>query len=118
MAIFLMINTYIVKIISSILLLSLINCNASKQSSIIAAKDFCNCLNGNKDLGRDSALSYCHSLLENKYRMFKIYMNTRDTFIHSIYSQKTIDSVQDFIAQFAKEVDACNPPFWFKNDSK
>lgn len=109
-----MINkVFLASAICCLILVSAIDCKTSRQNSDVAAKEFCDCLRNNQGSGRDSALNYCHTLLANKYRMVKIYLNTRDTFINEFYSKKTIDSVQYFIARFAKAVDDCNPPFWF-----
>jgi hypothetical protein len=105
---------HITRVILGFFFLGLISCKTSKENSVVAAKEFCNCLKTNQPLGRDSALNYCHSIVINKYRLYKIYLDTRDTFISSLYSEKTIDSVQNFVAQFAKVVDSCDPPFWLK----
>lgn len=81
-----------------------------------AGLDFCNCLKTYEPEVKDSAFKICHDYISEKYELLKIYYNTRDTSIYDLYDQVTIDKVNKFVTKFAKEVDNCGPPFWFKSN--
>jgi hypothetical protein len=94
----------------------LIGCgnNNINNSGKSAGIEYCNCLKRNQKLGQDSARSLCRTIVMEKYRLYKMYVESRDTFASDLYFKSTIDSMVGFAADFANAVDSCHPPYWFK----
>ena len=89
------------------------SCNP-KNKAEQAGMEYCECLKNNVGLGKDSAVRKCKNLVNEKYKYLQIYENTRDTNISELYDANIVKKINFFVDEFARTVDKCSPPYWFK----
>lgn len=97
-------------IVSIIILASGCTQNIETQAKQ-AASDFCNCIQENifKFNKATELYAYCNTILDRKYRLMHVYYTRMDDYEYSqSLSQKTMDSVQQFVRYFLKHSDSCH----------
>lgn len=91
---------------------SLINDDA-KQATLL----YCGCASKSKIVDADSLYRYCNEVVAQKYRLFRIYIETRDKDINKLYPKKTVDSVNMFMDLF-RRYDTCSSKYGVKKHYK
>ena len=92
-----------------IFFLLIISCSAEsiESEAKLAGLEFCSCFNKNKQNLQKDASRFCNIQVANKYRLLKIYFETRDIIESEIYNKKTMDSVYNFQNVYWKIIDSC-----------
>lgn len=100
-------------LVAYICLLFLMSCSAEsiESKAKLAGLEFCSCLNRNKKNLQKGASRFCNIQIANKYRLLKIYFETRDVIESDIYNKKTMDSVYIFQNVYWKVIDSCENRF-------
>ena len=97
-----------------VFIVMLLSCKQKIGGGKEAGMEYCNCIKNFEREGKDYSVEYCNDSLKKKYTFLAMYLETRNKIPTDIYSKNKIDSMMNFIADYARTLDSCKPPYWLK----